>query len=59
MIYLALFGVGRICLLAWRTGILLLGLSAMCAAFIYRGLSGPEWNERKLEGIGIIDSGGL
>jgi Na+/proline symporter len=42
MIYSALFGVGKICLLAWRTGTLLLGLSAICAAFIYRGLSGIE-----------------
>jgi SSS family solute:Na+ symporter len=39
MIYLALFGIGKLCLLAWRTGILLLSLSSICAAFVYRGLS--------------------
>ncbi len=42
MIYGALFGVGKICLLAWRTGSLLLVFSAICAAFIYRGLSASE-----------------
>jgi hypothetical protein len=48
MIYLALFGIGRICLLAWRTGILLLGLSAICAAFIYKGLSVSEESRHNL-----------
>jgi len=42
MIYSALFGVGKICLLAWRTGSLLLVFSAICAAYIYRGLSASE-----------------
>jgi short subunit fatty acids transporter len=50
MIYFALFGFGKVCLLAWRKGILLLGLSAICGAFIYRGLPAPERGERKLEG---------
>jgi Na+/proline symporter len=54
MIYFALFGVGKICLLAWRTGILLLGLSIICAAFIYRGLSASDWVEHDLEGSGVI-----
>jgi Na+/proline symporter len=54
MIYLALFGVGKICLLAWRTGILLLGLSAICAAFIYRGLSVSDPVEHDLESSRII-----
>jgi len=39
MIYSALFGVGKICLLRWRPGILLLAVSFVCAAFIYRGFS--------------------
>ncbi|MBZ5695635.1 MAG: Na+:solute symporter [Acidobacteriia bacterium] len=39
MIYSALFGVGKLCLLRWRPGILLLVVSFVCAAFIYRGLS--------------------
>ena len=39
MIYLALFGIGKLCLLAWRTGSLLLSLSLICAAFVYLSLS--------------------
>jgi SSS family solute:Na+ symporter len=54
MIYLALFGVGNICLLAWRTGILLLVLSAICAAFIYRGLSATESAGHNPESRGIV-----
>jgi hypothetical protein len=56
MIYLALFGVGKICLLAWRTGILLLMLSAICAAFIYRGLSTSDRTGHNLESSGIVRS---
>jgi solute:Na+ symporter, SSS family len=54
MIYLALFGVGKICLLAWRTGSVLLIFSAVCAAFIYRGLSASERTEHNFESSGII-----
>jgi solute:Na+ symporter, SSS family len=39
MIYCALFGIGNICLLSGRFGVLLLGSSLGCAAFLYRGLS--------------------
>jgi Na+/proline symporter len=60
MIYAALFGVGKICLLAWRTGSLLLVFSAICAAFIYRGLSASERTGygHNPESSGIIGSGG-
>ncbi len=39
MVYFALFGVGKICLLGWKSGIALLLLSFVCAAFVYAGLS--------------------
>ena len=39
MVYFALFGVGELCLLDWKTGALLLLLSLLSAAFVYRGLS--------------------
>jgi SSS family solute:Na+ symporter len=39
MVYCALFGVGKICLLSGRLGVLLLVSSLGCAAFLYRGLS--------------------
>jgi SSS family solute:Na+ symporter len=39
MVYAALFGVGKICLLEWRFGIVLLALSTACAAFLYRTLA--------------------
>jgi len=39
MIYLALFGIGKLCLLAWRTGFFLMALSAVCGLYLYRGLS--------------------
>jgi len=39
MVYCALFGIGHICLLSMRFGVLLLGSSLGCAAFLYRGLS--------------------
>jgi solute:Na+ symporter, SSS family len=39
MVYCALFGIGKICLLYWRSGVLLLAASLGCAAFLYRGLS--------------------
>jgi SSS family solute:Na+ symporter len=39
MIYCALFGVGELCLLRWRQGILLLGASFLFGMFLYRGLS--------------------
>jgi len=39
MVYCALFGTGSICLLSRRNGVLLLGSSLGCAAFLYRGLS--------------------
>ena len=39
MIYCALFGVGKICLLDWRTGIGFLLISLVCAGFVYAGLS--------------------
>jgi SSS family solute:Na+ symporter len=39
MVYCALFGIGNICLLSGRFGVLLLISSLGCAAFLYRGLS--------------------
>ncbi|HTP87109.1 MAG TPA: sodium:solute symporter family protein [Bryobacteraceae bacterium] len=39
MVYCALFGIGNICLLSVRFGVLLLCSSVACAAFLYRGLS--------------------
>ena len=39
MVYCALFGIGKICLLSGRFGVLLLCSSLGCAAFLYRGLS--------------------
>ena len=39
MIYSALFGIGKLCLLAWKQGIWLILLSLACAAFVYSGLS--------------------
>jgi solute:Na+ symporter, SSS family len=39
MIYFALFGIGEICLLEPKPGILLLLLSLVCAAYVYRSLS--------------------
>jgi len=39
MIYSALFGVGKLCLLRWHSGVALLALSVLCAAFIYRDIS--------------------
>ena len=48
MVYFALFGVGKLCLLDWKTGALLLLLSLLSAAFVYRGLSRiPERGEDK------------
>ncbi|HKV04914.1 MAG TPA: sodium:solute symporter family protein [Candidatus Acidoferrales bacterium] len=42
MIYCALFGIGKICLLRWRPGAILLAASVACAAFIYRRLAGKK-----------------
>jgi SSS family solute:Na+ symporter len=39
MVYCALFGIGKICLLSERFGVLLLVSSLGCAAFLYRGFS--------------------
>ena len=39
MVYCALFGIGNICLISVPFGVLLLGSSLGCAAFLYRGLS--------------------
>ena len=39
MIYFALFGVGKICLLNWKVGISLIFMSVVCAIFLYSGLS--------------------
>jgi Na+/proline symporter len=39
MVYAALFGIGKICLGAPGAGMLLLALSAACAAFLYRDIS--------------------
>jgi len=39
MVYCALFGIGNICLISIPFGVLLLGSSLGCAAFLYRGLS--------------------
>ncbi len=39
MVYCALFGIGRICLLSGGIGVLLLISSLGCALFLYRGLS--------------------
>jgi hypothetical protein len=41
MIYSALFGVGKVCLLAWRPGLALLVFSTACAAYLYRRQSQP------------------
>jgi solute:Na+ symporter, SSS family len=46
MIYLALFGIGKICLLEWRVGLLLLVLSCGCATFVYQGLSSRDFQSR-------------
>jgi Na+/proline symporter len=46
MIYLALFGIGKICLLDFRTGVLLLFLCVICGAFVYQGLVRVE-NQQK------------
>jgi solute:Na+ symporter, SSS family len=42
MVYSALFAVGKLCLLAWRPGILLLGLSVACASYLFRRVPGGE-----------------
>jgi len=39
MVYAALFGIGKICLGAPGTGIVLLAISAVCAALLYRDIS--------------------
>jgi SSS family solute:Na+ symporter len=39
MVYAALFGIGKICLGAPGTGMMLLALSAVCAALLYRDIS--------------------
>ncbi len=36
MIYSALFGIGKICLLSWTSGVLLLAASFVCAVLLYR-----------------------
>jgi Na+/proline symporter len=56
MIYAALFGVGKICLLAWRTGSVLLIFSAICAAYIYKGLSASERVGQYPESSGLVGS---
>ncbi|HEV2489125.1 MAG TPA: sodium:solute symporter family protein [Candidatus Acidoferrales bacterium] len=38
-VYTALFGVGKLCLRSWIAGTVLLVISSLCAAFLYRGLS--------------------
>lgn len=49
MIYFALFGVGKICLLGWKVGIALLLLSFVCAAFVYAGL--PQSSQKKAQNL--------
>jgi TM2 domain-containing membrane protein YozV len=39
MVYAALFGIGKLCLGAPGTGMVLLALSAVCAALLYRDIS--------------------
>ncbi|HTR47452.1 MAG TPA: sodium:solute symporter family protein [Verrucomicrobiae bacterium] len=39
MVYCALFGIGKICLLSFRSGVLLFAVSVLCAASLYRSLS--------------------
>jgi hypothetical protein len=39
MVYAALFGIGKICLGAPGTGTMLLALSAVCGALLYRDIS--------------------
>ena len=38
-VYAALFGIGQFCLEAWLSGSILLVISFLCGAFLYRGLS--------------------
>jgi SSS family solute:Na+ symporter len=42
MVYFALFAVGKLCFLAWRPGVLLLGLSTACASYLYRRIPRAE-----------------
>jgi len=39
MIYCALFGVGKMCLLEWKAGVTLILASLVCAGFLYAGFS--------------------
>jgi solute:Na+ symporter, SSS family len=39
MVYCALFGIGKICLLSWQSGVLLVAASIVCAAFLFRSPS--------------------
>jgi len=39
MVYCALFGIGKLCLLSWRPGVLLLAASLGCGALLHRGFS--------------------
>jgi SSS family solute:Na+ symporter len=49
MVYFALFGIGKLCLLEWRVGLCLLFLSLACAAFLYHRLSRPSTRARGLQ----------
>lgn len=57
MIYFALFGIGKICLLETGLGTCLLLLSLACAAFIYRSLSRlPQLDRVEFEGSQLLES---
>jgi SSS family solute:Na+ symporter len=54
-VYFALFGIGKMCLLEWRWGGLLLLFSLACGAVVYSGLSrsAPE-PQRRLQNTGNL-----
>jgi Na+/proline symporter len=54
MIYFALFGVGKLCLLDLRTGAVLLILSVLCGAFVYRDL--PQAEDHTASGVSAVSS---
>jgi hypothetical protein len=54
MIYFALFGVGKLCLLDFRTGVVLLILSVLCGAFVYRGL--PRAEDHTESGVSVLNA---
>jgi hypothetical protein len=49
MVYLALFGSGYVLLLAYTRGIILLIISAICAAGLYANLAHGGWEESDTE----------